>query len=94
MTHKLRSEMSSQKINTTADVIFGSVTVLEGFVILDLKSRICILIAPVPVHCFSIAFIRFTMCSLCILYDFNLNISYFLNFRVKLQFLSYFLLKI
>ena len=37
MTHKLRSEMSSKKIDTSADIIFGSLTLLEGFVILDLK---------------------------------------------------------
>ena len=37
MTHKLRSEMSFQKIDTSADIIFGSLTFLEGFVILDLK---------------------------------------------------------
>ena len=34
MTHKLRSEMSSQKIDTFADIRFGSLTLLEGFVIL------------------------------------------------------------
>ena len=38
MTQKLRSEMSSQKIDTSADIRFGSQTLLEGFVILDLKS--------------------------------------------------------
>ena len=32
MTHKLRSEMSSQKIDTSADIIFGSLTFQEGFV--------------------------------------------------------------
>ena len=37
MTHKLRSEMSSQKIDTSADIIFGSLALLEGFVILDLN---------------------------------------------------------
>ena len=37
MTDKLKSEMSSQKINTTADIMFWSLTLLEGFVILDLK---------------------------------------------------------
>ena len=37
MTHKLRSEMSSQKIDTSADIMFGSLALLEGFVILDLK---------------------------------------------------------
>ena len=37
MTHKLRSELSSQTIYTSADIIFGSRTFLEGFVILDLK---------------------------------------------------------
>ena len=38
MTHKLRSKMFSQKIDTSADIIFESLTLLEGFVILDLKS--------------------------------------------------------
>ena len=38
MTHKLRSEMSSQKIDTSADIIFGSLNFLEGFVNLDLKA--------------------------------------------------------
>ena len=37
MNHKLRSEMSPQKIDTSADIIFGSLTLLEGFVILDLN---------------------------------------------------------
>ena len=37
MTHKLRSEMSSQKIYLSADIRFGSLTLLGGFVILDLK---------------------------------------------------------
>ena len=37
MTHKLRSEMSSQKIDTSADIRFESLTLLEGFVILDLN---------------------------------------------------------
>ena len=37
MTHNLISEMSSQKIGTSADIKYGSLTLLEGFVILDLK---------------------------------------------------------
>ena len=37
MTHKLRSNMSSQKIDTSSDISFGSLTLLEGFVILDLN---------------------------------------------------------
>ena len=37
MNHKLRLEMYYQKIDTSADIIFGSLTLLEGFVILDLK---------------------------------------------------------
>ena len=37
MTNKRKSEMSSQKIDTSADINFGSLTLLEGFVILDLK---------------------------------------------------------
>ena len=37
MTHKLRSEMSSQNIDTSADIRFESLTLLEGFVILDLN---------------------------------------------------------
>ena len=42
MTHKLRSEMSSHKIDLSADIRFGSLTNLEGFVILDLKcSKTC-----------------------------------------------------
>ena len=40
MTHKLRSEMSSQKIDTSADIIVGSLTFPEGLFILDLKSVI------------------------------------------------------
>ena len=39
MTLKLRSEMSSQKIDTSADIRFESLTLLEGFVILDLNTR-------------------------------------------------------
>ena len=42
MNHKLRSEMSSQKIDTSADIIFESLTLLEGFVILDLKYENCV----------------------------------------------------
>ena len=37
MTHKLKSETSSQRIDVAVDIIFGSLTLLEGFVILDLK---------------------------------------------------------
>ena len=37
MTHKLSSKMSSEKIDTSADIRFGSLTLLGGFVILDLK---------------------------------------------------------
>ena len=40
MTHKLSSEMSSQKIDLSADIRFGSLTLLGGFVILDLNIRI------------------------------------------------------
>ena len=32
MTHKRKSEMSSQKIDTSADIHFGSLALLEGFV--------------------------------------------------------------
>ena len=39
MNHKLRSEMSPQKIDTSPDIIFGSLTLLEGFVILDLNNN-------------------------------------------------------
>ena len=37
MTRKLKSETSSQKIDVSADIIPGSLTLLTGFVILDLK---------------------------------------------------------
>ena len=37
MTYKLSSEMSSQKIDLSADIRFGSLTLLGGFVILDLN---------------------------------------------------------
>ena len=40
MTHKLSSEMSSQKIDLSADIRFGSLTLLGGFVILDLKDAL------------------------------------------------------
>ena len=36
MAHKLKSEMSSRKIDISACIIFGSLTFLEGFVILNL----------------------------------------------------------
>ena len=36
MTRKLKSETSSQKIDVSADIIPGSLTLLTGFVILDL----------------------------------------------------------
>ena len=58
MNHKLSSEMSPQKIDTSADIIFGSVTLLEGFVILDLKSleirniaRMCVLLLYLHMQC-------------------------------------------
>ena len=38
MTRKLSSEMSSQKIDLSADIRYGSLTLLGGFVILDLKA--------------------------------------------------------
>ena len=41
MTHKLKSETSSQKIGVSADISFGSLTLLGGFVILDLKYCVC-----------------------------------------------------
>ena len=34
---KLKSETSYQKIDVSVDMIFGSLTLLGGFVILDLK---------------------------------------------------------
>ena len=37
MTRKLKSETSSQKIDVSADIIFGSLTLQSDFVILDLK---------------------------------------------------------
>ena len=37
MTRKLKSETSSQKIDVSADIIPGSLTLLTVFVILDLK---------------------------------------------------------
>ena len=37
MTRKLKSETSSQKIDVSADIIFGSQTLQSDFVILDLK---------------------------------------------------------
>ena len=37
MTHKLKSETSSQKIDVSADIIPGSLTLLTGFVIFDLN---------------------------------------------------------
>ena len=37
MTRKLKSETSSQKIDVSADIIFGSLTLQIDFVILDLK---------------------------------------------------------
>ena len=43
MTNKQRSEMFSQKIDTSADIIIRSLTLLEGFVILDLKHAYLVL---------------------------------------------------
>ena len=37
MTRKLKLETSSQKIDVSADIIPGSLTLLSGFVILDLN---------------------------------------------------------
>ena len=37
MTRKLKSETSSQKIDVSADIIFGSLTLQSDFVILDLN---------------------------------------------------------
>ena len=37
MTRKLKSETSSQKIDVSADIIFGSLNLQSDFVILDLK---------------------------------------------------------
>ena len=37
MTRKLKSETTSQKIDVSADIIFGSLTLQSNFVILNLK---------------------------------------------------------
>ena len=38
MTRKLKSETSSQKIDLSNDIIFGSLTLQSDFVILDLNN--------------------------------------------------------
>ena len=38
MTRKLKSETSSQKIDVSTDIMFGSLTLQSDFVILDLKA--------------------------------------------------------
>ena len=43
MTSKLKSETSSQKIDVSTDIIFGSLALLGGFVILDLMTSESIL---------------------------------------------------
>ena len=40
ITGKLKSETSSQKIDVSADIIFGSLTLQSDFVILDLNEFI------------------------------------------------------
>ena len=37
MNRKLKSETSSQEIDASADIFFGSLNLLAGLVILDLK---------------------------------------------------------
>ena len=39
MTRKLKSETSSQKIDVSADIIFGFLALQSDFVILDLKDQ-------------------------------------------------------
>ena len=39
MTRKLKLETSSQKIDVSADIIPGSLTLITDFVILDLKGQ-------------------------------------------------------